>query len=149
MRLDGITKLSIFIVCMFLIIPMSACNATGGGIHIDWGSVSISSNPNGNKKAGKGGPPAHAPAHGYRAKYAYHYYPDSRIYFDVNRNVYFYLEGDNWRMSVSLPEHMQIQLTNHVTIEMDSDKPYTQFKEHYSKYPPGQLKKKAKWTKWK
>jgi hypothetical protein len=132
---------------MFLIISLSACNATGGGIHIDWGTMSINNHPKEKKKAGKGGPPSHARAHGYRAKYAYHYYPDSRVYFDNNRNVYFYLSGDNWRMSVSLPEHIRVQLTNHVTIEMDSDKPYTHFEEHNRKYPPGQLKKKVKWTK--
>jgi hypothetical protein len=149
MRHDSIIKLLIFIICIFLIIPLSAYNANAGGFHIGWGSVSIGTHPNGKKKSEKDGPPSYAPAHGYRAKYAYHYYPDSRIYFDVDRNVYFYLEGDNWRMSVSLPEHIQVHLTNHVTIEMDSDKPYTQFEDHYRKYPPGQLKKKAKLPKWK
>jgi hypothetical protein len=61
--------------------------------------------------------------------------------------VYFYLEGDHWRMSVFLPSQLRVQLGAYVTIEMDSDKPYTRFEEHKRKYPPGQLKKKKKWTK--
>jgi hypothetical protein len=40
-----------------------------------------------------------------------------------------------------------MQLADHVTIEMDSDRPYTKFSEHKRKYPPGQMKKKKKWAK--
>jgi hypothetical protein len=50
-------------------------------------------------------------------------------------------------MSVFLPSQLRVQLGAYVTIEMDSDKPYTRFEEHKRKYPPGQLKKKKKWTK--
>lgn len=93
-----------------------------------------------------GGPPAHAPAHGYRAKYTYYYYPGPQVYFDVGRSVYFYMDSGNWRMSVSLPTNLRVTLGDHVTIDMDTDKPYTQFAEHKKKYPPGQLKKKEKWS---
>ena len=93
-----------------------------------------------------GGPPAHAPAHGYRAKYTYYYYPGPQVYFDIGRSVYFYMDGGNWTMSVSLPTNLRVQLGDHVTIDMDTDKPYTQFAEHKKKYPPGQLKKKQKWS---
>ena len=93
-----------------------------------------------------GGPPDHAPAHGYRAKYTYYYYPGPQVYFDVGRSVYFYMDGGNWRMSVSLPTNLRVTLGDHVTIDMDTDKPYTQFAEHKKKYPPGQLKKKQKWS---
>ena len=149
MRHDSIIKLLIFFVCVFWVIPFNAYNATSGSIHIDWGTESKSSYPHGSKKAVKGGPPPHAPAHGYRAKHAYRYYPGSGVYFDINRNVYFYLAGDTWRMSVSLPHHIQMQINHYVAIEMDSDKPYTRFKEHCQKYPPVQMKKKVKWVKGK
>ena len=36
-----------------------------------------------------------------------------------------------------------MRLGDHVSIEMDTDKPYTHYQEHKRKYPPGQLKKKA------
>ena len=72
----------------------------------------------------KGGPPAHAPAHGYRAKYKYNYYPQANVYYDATRKLYFYAEGGNWRASVSLPINLKLRLGDHVTIEMDSDKPY-------------------------
>jgi len=100
------------------------------------------------KKFRKDGPPAHAPAHGYRAKHTYRYFPDSRVYLDTHRDVYFYLSGDQWKMSVALPEDIRLQVCDYVSIEMDSDKPYTQFRKHKKKYPPGQLKKKeGKWAR--
>jgi len=49
------------------------------------------------------GPPPWAPAHGYRAKYRYHYYPSSYVYYDLGRKLYFYYDGGNWQVSVSLP----------------------------------------------
>ena len=70
------------------------------------------------------GPPDHAPAHGYRAKHKYEYYPDSQVYFESSRGLYFYLSGSNWKMTASLPTDLKLKLGNHVTIEMDSDKPY-------------------------
>jgi hypothetical protein len=76
------------------------------------------------KSKTKGGPPPHAPAHGYRAKYNYHYYPKAKVYFDTSRRLYFYMEGDKWRASVSLPLNLNLKLGDYVNIEMDSDKPY-------------------------
>ncbi len=137
-------KLVIFLGCALFVCFFSVCKTTAGSIQFSWGSDSKSGHPGGSKKVGKGGPPQHAPAHGYRAKYAYRYYPSSCVYFDVSRKVYFYLEGDDWRMSVSLPRQIQVQVGGYVTLGLDTDKPYTRFKEHRQKYPPGQLKKKNK-----
>jgi hypothetical protein len=97
----------------------------------------------------KNGPPAHAPAHGYRAKHQYRYYPSCSVYFDIGRSVYFYLEGDNWRVSVELPNHLRARLGGSVVVEMDTDKPYLKNEYHKQKYPPGQSKKKKskKWVK--
>jgi hypothetical protein len=75
------------------------------------------------------------------------YYPYSSVYFDTYRKVYFYIEGNMWRMSVSLPQEIHVKLGDHVSIEMDIDKPYIHYEEHKHKYPPGQLKKKGK-KKW-
>ncbi len=100
-------------------------------------------------QASKNGPPAHAPAHGYRAKHSYRYYPSCSVYFDINRSVYFYLEGNDWRVSVELPSHLRIRLSDYVVVEMDTDRPYLHHQDHKKKYPPGQLKKNKgkEWVK--
>ena len=92
----------------------------------------------------KKGPPAHAPAHGYRAKHQYRYYPSRSVYYDTGRRLYFYIKGDNWEVGASLPNHIRIGLGDSVSIELDTDKPYIHHAEHVKKYPPGQMKKKNK-----
>jgi len=92
----------------------------------------------------KGGPPPHAPAHGYRAKYQYRYYPSCSVYYDYGRKIYFYIKGDHWEFGASLPSHLRIGLGDSVNIELDTDKPYVYHSEHVKKYPPGQLKNKDK-----
>lgn len=127
-------KLLICLCCAFVIVSLGSCKTPTAGVQLGWPPVVV--------KDHKGGPPAHAKAHGYRAKHTYRYYPGISAYFDIGRKLYFYLEGDLWRMAVSLPTHLRVHLREYVTIEMDSDKPYTGHEEHRQKYPPGQLKKK-------
>jgi len=55
-------------------------------------------------------PPPHAPAHGYRSKYRYKYYPDTSVYFNSSKGLYFYLKGDSWTMSASLPDYLNVNL---------------------------------------
>ena len=97
----------------------------------------------------KGGPPAHAPAHGYRAKHQYRYYPSQKVYHDSDRGLYFYLKGHNWEIGASLPSHMRADLGESVTIELDTDKPYVHNSDHVKKYPPKKSKgnKHKKWVK--
>ena len=148
MRESTIMNLLIYLACIFCIISICACGTTRGGARIGWEPDSEISHAPCSKKAKKGGPPPHAPAHGYRAKHKYHYYPHAQVYFDISKEVYFYMEGHSWKISASLPSSLHVQLGDHVTIEMESDKPYTHFKDHKKKYPPGQLKKKKdKWAK--
>ncbi len=93
-------------------------------------------------------PPPWAPAHGHRAKYRYRYYPDCSVYYDTGRKLYFYIEANNWAVSVSLPEHLSANLVGgYVNLKMDTDKPYTDYSDHKKKYPPGQTKK-TKPIKW-
>jgi len=92
----------------------------------------------------KGGPPPHAPAHGYRAKHHYRYYPSSSVYYDNDRKLYFYLKGDNWEVGASLPNNILVRLGDYVSIEMETDQPYVYNADHVKKYPPGQMKKKNK-----
>ncbi len=102
-----------------------------------------------NPPAAKNGPPAHAPAHGYRAKHQYRYYPACSVYFDIGKKVYFYMQGGSWRVSVALPSDLKVRLGHYVVFEMETDRPYLHHKKHKQKYPPGQLKPKKpkKWVR--
>ena len=92
----------------------------------------------------KGGPPPWAPAHGYRAKYKYRYYPDHRVYYEGSRGVYFYYSNGQWRVSANLPIGIDIRFSDYVTLEMDTDKPYTYHSDVEARYPAGKAKGKAK-----
>ena len=128
-------KLSILLCCFVLILALNACDSVYLGFHKN-------SPPPKAKKVVKQAPPAHAKAYGRRAKYTYRYYPDAQVYFDIHRKVYFYYEGRGWKSSATLPK--RIKLAGHVTLEMDTDSPYKEFKSHRTKYPPGQAKNKKK-----
>ena len=126
-------SLSVFIGC-----------ATSGGVGVKWGKDKdvVRSQP----AVAKKGPPPWAPAHGYRKKYGYryHYYPDNFVYYDTERGVYFYIKSGNWEVGGSLPGYGVNELGGYVTIDMNTDKPYTYHREHKKKYPPGQVKKGKK-----
>lgn len=94
----------------------------------------------------KNAPPAWAPAHGRKAKlrYHYYYYPNVEVYFDAGRGLYFYLERGAWLTSARLPGHINISISNRVSLELDGDRPYYYHHETVKKYPPGQAKKKHK-----
>ena len=124
-----------FLCIFFLVIFFGTVSTSDQGIGLSPAAVLAKDQKEG------GGPPSHAQAHGYRAKYSYRYYPTAGAYYDVQRKVYFYLEGSNWQMSVSLPSALKVQLGDSVSIEMDSDKPYTQFEQHKRTYPATRLHK--------
>jgi hypothetical protein len=124
---------------LFLLFVMS-CGVNKAG-------VEIGSDHDGYGKSHKGGPPPHAPAHGYRAKQAYRYYPAVEVYFDITKRVYFYLEGSNWKVSASLPNHLATRLGDYVSVEMETDRPYTRHELYKKKFPPAQKHKDKKWAK--
>lgn len=81
-------------------------------------------------------PPPHAPAHGYRAKHQYVYYREREIYYEPARGLWFWIDGGDWRIGASLPAYYQQFTSGGVTVELDSDKPYTEHRyvvEHYGK----------------
>lgn len=49
------------------------------------------------------GPPPWAPAHGYRAKSHYTYFPSLNFYFDNKAGVYFFFENSIWVRKTALP----------------------------------------------
>ncbi len=147
MKHDQTPRFLTLILSLLFFISFSGCGTTRTGVYIDIGSKPKKSPPPREVRVKKGGPPPHARAHGYRAKHTYRYYPGAYAYFDIERRTYFYLAGDRWKMSVSLPDELRVRLGEYVTVEVNSDKPYTRFVEHKRKYPPGKMKKSKKWAK--
>lgn len=142
MKKSNRMNLLVFSFFFILVLVLNGCIGTGTDFHLSLGNKS---HPPTGKKIEKQGPPDHAKAYGRRAKYDYRYYPDAQVYFDINRRVYFHLGEQGWKMSVNLP--YKIRLGGYVTIEMDTDKPYKEFKRHKTKYPPEHVKKKKnKWS---
>lgn len=115
----------------------------GGSFSVKWGKDKQSENNQvnfTNKHKKKGGPPAHAPAYGYRAKHMYWYYPSRNVYKDTERGLYFYLKGDKWEVGVSLPLPLKEGLGESISLELETDKPYIYNAEHVKKYPPKKSK---------
>lgn len=133
----------------FFTLSVGSHVSADGSFSIQWGNGSDSENQQAAKSNKKGGPPDHAPAHGYRQKHQYRYYPANSVYYDSARGFYFYLKGENWEVGASLPTGLKADLGNFVSIELDTDKPYIYYAEHKKQYPPGKTKNKKapKWSK--
>ena len=141
----GLKFLFIGLVIGLFVFGFNSSGFAGSSITIQWGKDSDSSNQaEGYSQKKKGGPPAHAPAHGYRAKHQYRYYASRSVYYDTQRRLYFYLKGENWEIGATLPNSLRVGLGDFVSIELDTDKPYTHHQEHRKKYPPGKAHKKHK-----
>ncbi len=99
-----------------LVILGTAALTLGGcsSKHVSWGNASHRT----------AGPPAHAPAYGHNKKFKYHYYPDAQVYHDSASGNYFWMEGAQWKMGVSLPTYVSVDFSSGVSVELDSDKPY-------------------------
>ncbi len=141
MHSNLIKNLITYTMVAFLVIAFGSPAFAGGSVKINWDKYSHNELPKVYNKNKKGGPPPHAPAHGYRSKHQYRYYPDCSVYYDTSRKIYFYLKDGNWEVGASLPGNLQVSLGDSVSLEMDSGKPYINHNEHAKKYPPGKVKK--------
>lgn len=84
-----------------------------------------------------GGPPPWAPAHGYRAKTSYVFFPDYNFYYDVHRELYFYMQGGNWAFGFNLPARLaRIDLRSAPLVELAivTDRPYIYNHNHIKYY---------------
>lgn len=82
----------------------------------------------------RGGPPPWAPAHGHRAKQAYHFYPNVGVYVDLRTGQYFYMNGGVWTVSAHLPTGIVLGTDGYVRLELETDRPYTYYEQHKVKY---------------
>ena len=131
---------AVYFLMVGVVVALYAFTAlAGSAISIQWGDTSKPQIESGGYK-GKGGPPSHAPAHGYRAKHQYRYYPHCNVYHDASRGVYFYMKGGGWAFGASLPQDLQSNLGASVSLEIDTDKPYELNAEHLKQYPKEKYK---------
>lgn len=65
----------------------------------------------------------------------YYYYPGVRAYYNPARKIYFYRIGDTWKEVAHLPDDIHVKLRKPVTVNLDTDKPYTYFDKHKKQYP--------------
>lgn len=125
------------LLCVLGVLVFTGCHNVGGGIRLEAGF------PHAHHA-----PPPHALAHG-RRHHMYHYYPHAEFYFDVGRNMYFYLDTHGqWSFSVTLPVRLRHHLhSGFVEIEMEETRPYLRHKYHKNKYKNHKYKRKYKKSK--
>lgn len=75
------------------------------------------------------------PADDRVAKYEYLYYPDSSVYFDTARELYFFPQDDRWIKSPTLPVEIRRGLGEFVILKMGTYKPYLFHSDVTRKYP--------------
>ena len=140
-------KVTVYLA-VFCLLSFSSSSFAGGAISVQWGNDSKPGCDDCDSKyKKKGGPPPHAPAHGFRAKHQYRYYPNCNVYHDRSRNMFFYMKGDGWAAGASLPTSLESSLGVSVNLDMDTDKPYEHNAQHVKEYPkekykPGKVAKK-------
>ncbi|WP_129022037.1 hypothetical protein [Edaphocola flava] len=88
----------------------------------------------------RGGPPAWAPAHGYRMK-QHVYFPDYYAFYDPYRNGYVYWNNSAWIFSAVPPPYMSGVNLNRARVQIVSDIPLTTrperyWRRYYNSYPP-------------
>lgn len=99
-----------------------------------WDGYEDSLPPGQAKKKRGGGPPPWAPAHGYRAKQAYRYYPRYNVYQDPGSGVFFTFQAGAW-IKGGLPGWLTGRdLGPGYDFQGDADRPYQGNRSHKRQY---------------
>ena len=74
------------------------------------------------------------------------------MYMNVSTGGYFYLNGGTWQVAMTLPSTVRLDVSNYVSLELETDRPYLYHDVHKVKYKgPGRSKKhghgKKHWKK--
>lgn len=78
----------------------------------------------------------HVPPPSAVTYYDYWYYPDVQVYFDINRQVYFYFTNNRWVEARVLPPYWRSRLGGYVPIRSRYIQPYREHPDFSRKYPP-------------
>lgn len=68
------------------------------------------------------------------AAHRYEYYPDAQVYFDPSRQLYFYMEGNQWASRANLPPQIKVRVGAPVMVELNTERPYEYDNEVRQKY---------------
>lgn len=85
---------------------------------------------------GQGKPTPEAPVRAVQPRHQYRYYPDSAVYMDTGRRLFFYRSGEKWLSTTLLPASIRVDWKNYVILDLDTDKPYQRHSETVKRYPP-------------
>ena len=130
------SKIYMLPLCFLTAILLCSCEH----IHMGGETTGGHKHPEHSPAVKKGGPPAHAPAHGYRKKFDYKYYPSKRVYYCGQRKLYFWIEGDGWKLGVSLPSNINISDAESIKVDITQDTPYYHYESNYKYSHPGKGK---------
>jgi hypothetical protein len=86
----------------------------------------------------KGADSSMAPVHDLRGDYKYRYFPSSKVYFDVQKGVYFYRTDNLWTKSYELPPTIHLnRLKDYVILILtkEIEKPNEFHEDIIKKYP--------------
>jgi hypothetical protein len=72
------------------------------------------------------------PAYGY---YAYDYYPDIEVYYYPRTHIFWWRDHDRWVSGRHVPSN--IELGEHVRVDLDSRQPWRHHDEVVRRYPRG------------
>src|SRR5690348_17254251 len=65
--------------------------------------------------------------------YAWYYYPDAEVYYEPNRQVYWWRDRDEWRSGPRAPGG--IELRSHVRVDIHEREPWRHHEEIRREYP--------------
>lgn len=140
MRLRSILSILMMAAIPFGAMAQGKSNGKGKVKHND-GAKSMSKNTKTVHygKTVKNGPPAWAPAHGYRAK-QHVYFPDYYTFYDPNRNGYSYWNNGGWAFSSAIPSFLSNIDLGTARMQMLSDiplttRPETRYTTYMKAYP--------------
>ncbi|MCZ6834199.1 MAG: hypothetical protein O7G85_00345 [Planctomycetota bacterium] len=69
----------------------------------------------------------------------YHYYPSVEVYFDPNRDVYFWHASAYWGVGKRLPSTYKLSESDRKMVTLDTKMPYRRHQEVMARYPKPQL----------
>ncbi len=82
-----------------------------------------------------GGPPPWAPAHGWRAKHHYVYYPDAEVYYAPESRRWYWQDRNGWRDGSILPLALRALVRiGGIDIGLDVARPYLRNRQVVQRY---------------
>lgn len=102
-------------------------------------SLLLSTEIDAQSKGNGQGPPPWAPAHGFRAKTRFVYFPEYNFYFDLEKKVYIHFQAGKWTLSVELPArlgNLNLRNASKFELDLDIDNPQIYNAEHQMRFRP-------------